>query len=463
MKHTLKWRTLVVAVVCIAALLAFTACGSKSFSLQASQVSADVLGEQAYATLTDIATNHKDRTYAAQQDIALARSFADMLRACGYEPSQRYSVQADGKTEYGLQSYDYMVQNESGEKQQYTAYNVKYGITRPQATQTIVLAANYGTSNATVDGSYESGAGVAVLLTVARAIAAQDIGYNIEIVLLGADNASLYGSQAYYDSLTPAARDQIALYIAFDQPVGGDYLYLYGRDWQTDYQDYFYAVAQTTQTATQPIPADKHVVRGKYTDNATQEYFHIGMIGQGYYFQNIGIPTLSVASRNWSDASNPYGVERAGLANVQYTESDSLLEMNNRLGGADKTARALGEAAAVIVAGLTEQPETLVQVLNAAQEQAAVRGGQEYGVQLALEITLKVLAVAAVIALLLLARKYVRNHKDAYTARMQQAQQQHMPQQQNVDVFGEDLSAGTHGQNGSDDNTGGSDGVFEDF
>ena len=100
--------------------------------------------------------------------------------------------------------------------------------TLPGAThETIVLGAHYD-SVAQGPGANDNGSGTATVLELARVLRAADMPYTIQIVLFGAEEIGLVGSQYYVDSLTPLARERIVAMLNFDMVGVGEQLMVGG-------------------------------------------------------------------------------------------------------------------------------------------------------------------------------------------------------------------------------------------
>ena len=67
-------------------------------------------------------------------------------------------------------------------------------------------------------------------------------------------------------------------------------------------------------------------------EDSIYSYSHFGMFGNHVYFMNELIPTLSYASFNWEDKTNPSWSEKKGEENVYETGNDTLETMVKRVG-----------------------------------------------------------------------------------------------------------------------------------
>ena len=99
--------------------------------------------------------------------------------------------------------------------------------------KTIVLGAHYDSTAAKKGslGATDNGAGVAAMLTIAKAIKqhTQTLDYNIRFIAFGAEEIGLQGSKYYVKQLAkqPGALANIAAMINFDTIAGGDLVYVH--------------------------------------------------------------------------------------------------------------------------------------------------------------------------------------------------------------------------------------------
>lgn len=461
---------IVAALVCIAVLSALGACTqAQTFELQAVDRDADGYGAQAYAYMQRLTTDFADRTSggASDGDKKFAFWAAAELSAMGYTPIDRFKAVTDDADNpvAGVGEFSYEFDDSNKDREHGKSYNVTFVKPCENPRGTIVIAAGYDNVYADkaqptgVEGSYQSAAEIAMLLTIAQALRDAQLPYRVEFVLLGQETYGYIGSYRYYEALTVEERAQIAMFVSLDHPVGGDRLYLYGRDKQTDYQNYFYAVARANGYTAQDVPADKHVVRAALFEDGRTQYFHSGMIGHHVYFQDAGIPTLSVASRNWEADDNPVGTERAGMENVLYTERDTLLQMNERMGGHEATRLALGQATALLIGALVDYPEQLTAALDTARMQEVGRTAQSSVTNLAMDVVFKIAVIGALLGVVFWIRKRVADRREYYQTRMQQA---HPPVEpvKPIDVFGLDSDDPDADRSKNDSDGGNADDLF---
>ena len=93
----------------------------------------------------------------------------------------------------------------------------------------VVLGAHYDTTPGT-QGANDNGSGVAALMTIIREIADEDFPFELWLVLFGAEEIGLYGSQHFVDSLTMEERDSIVAMLNFDVVGTGEYAEVIGDD-----------------------------------------------------------------------------------------------------------------------------------------------------------------------------------------------------------------------------------------
>ena len=93
----------------------------------------------------------------------------------------------------------------------------------------VVLGAHYDTTPGT-QGANDNGSGVAALMTIIREIADEDFPFDLWIVLFGAEEIGLFGSQHFVGSLTMEERDSIVAMLNFDVVGTGEFAEVIGAD-----------------------------------------------------------------------------------------------------------------------------------------------------------------------------------------------------------------------------------------
>ena len=93
----------------------------------------------------------------------------------------------------------------------------------------VVLGAHYDTTPGT-QGANDNGSGVAALMTIIREIADEDFPFDLWIVLFGAEELGLFGSQHFVGSLTMEERDSIVAMLNFDVVGTGEFAEVIGAD-----------------------------------------------------------------------------------------------------------------------------------------------------------------------------------------------------------------------------------------
>ena len=91
----------------------------------------------------------------------------------------------------------------------------------------VVLGAHYD-SVPSLPGANDNAAGTAVLLTVAKSLAGQDLPFTVRFIPFGSEELGLRGSRAYLDSLTEEEASRIVAMLNFDALATGSAIRLLG-------------------------------------------------------------------------------------------------------------------------------------------------------------------------------------------------------------------------------------------
>mgnify|MGYP006962069258 FL=1 len=147
------------------------------------------------------------------------------------------------------------------------------------------------------------------------------------------------------------------------------------------------------------------------------------------------------------------------MENVLYTERDTLLQMNERMGGHDATRLALGQATALLIGALVDYPEQLTAALDTARMQEVGRTAQSSVTNLAMDVVFKIAVIGALLGVVFWIRKRVADRREYYQTRMQQA---HPPVEpvKPIDVFGLDSDVADGERSKNDSDGGNADGLF---
>lgn len=440
--------SIVVALVAISA----TGCTHASFDLTAQDKIS--VGEEAYGYLALFANpEYADRSADTGKDLEFCKYLADKLTNWGYVPK---AVESDGVA--GIEKFNYYY--DDGERvYSGSSYNVEF--TKSASTQSkgrIILTAQYDnrysySGIATgADGSYESGASVAALLTISRLLSDKDLDFDITIAFLGCSTISYNGAEHMLKGMSDVQKQEVLLAIDISNIIGGDYTYLYTVDKRTDYGDFFDQLATVNGLDFAPVPNDKKVGSASLIDNGLYNYFHVGMFSNNMYFMNECIPTLTISSFNWDKSGNSGRVEFDGKESLLQTPADSLSNMVERVGEDEIKAR-FDDIVGVVYLAIAEEGETLAGALATAREQMPSRLAQSAVANSVLTVAPKIIVVTALILIIFQVRKRVNDNKEKYLA-IRHANAKTQP----IDVFGFDDE---DDKDNTDDNSDG--GVFEGF
>lgn len=448
----MKKKILLTIISIIVALVAVcaTGCSHAEFDLAAQQkVGA---GEEAFGYLTTIDEQYPDRTPDSGEDFEFCKYLADQLTSWGYTPK---AVESEGVA--GIEKFNYYY--DDGERvYSGSSYNVEF--TKSATTQSkgrIILTAQYDNAysyagvSTQADGSYESGASVAALLTISRLLSDKDLDFDLTVAFLGCSTISYNGAEYMFKNMSEEQKQDALLAIDISNIIGGDYTYLYTIDKSTDYGDFFDQLAAVNNLDFTPVPQDKKVGSAMLIDNGLYNYFHVGMLGNNMFFMNEGIPTLTISSFNWDKSGSNGRVEMDGKDSLLQTPADTLNNMIDRVGEDNIKAR-FDSIVNVVYLAVAEEGDTLASALATARDQMPSRLAQSSVANSVLTVAPKIIIVTALILLMLAVRKRVNDDKEKYLA-IKHANDK----SQNIDVFGFD---GEDKDNTDDKSDGG---VFEGF
>lgn len=372
----MKKRKIILATIILVILITavcLTGCSSDNEGIATNPSYID--GLDSYNTLKAFVELFPDRTSGNTVTVAgttinnadlAAEWIAQQFRAIGLQPS----------VENGLQEVKYT--NNRANKRSETAYNVIYKIDSPNTDKRVVISAHYDNVSSWIanetavggEGVYTSAAGIAALIETAKALVSlSNLPYDVEFVAFGATEPGMFGSQKYLESLTAQQKTDTLLMVDYDRPAGGDSLYMYADEVDTDHYDYFYKAAKDNDLFISDIPANKREYLYSALPQSDLLYYNEPMVGDHYYFRLNGINTISFISANFKDRSNMLLSEMGGKKNVRYTSSDTLAEMVARHGGIgvgeEEISKRIDSAVSVIVKGL--QGDEFVEVMQSSQ------------------------------------------------------------------------------------------------
>lgn len=459
----MKKKVLILITICMLTLLVFVGgCQSKSFEVNQHQA-LDV-GDKAYSYMELMSTDYADRTFGMGKDKLVAVYLAKKLSEWGYTPQDSKIDGVAGINEYT--SYVTADENANTGK----GYNVVFSKKAVgESRGEIILSAQYDnlyshkTYGTTADGSYESGASIGALLTLAELIKDKDMPFDLTIAFFDGGSLNWTGSAYFVSQMDVVRMDNILLAVDFANIVGGDYNYAYSIDKATDYGKFFDTINKVDSLGMKAVPADKRIANGMLIEDGLYSYFHTGMLSNNIFLMNKGVPTLTLMSLNWSDKSVPSRVEMKGKENVYQTPADNFGNLKNRV-GEEKIKSSLNSFVSLIYNALVLEQNMLVDSLATARDQMPSHMAQNYLTNTILSIGLKILTVVAMVVVMSKFRKIVNKDRDKYMQKIANAQEkQH---EEPIDVFGFDApknESTTNADNNKTDGTNNNDDVFDGF
>ena len=293
------------------------------------------------------------------------------------------------------------------------------------------------------EGTYGSATSVAAALAIADRLAESKTQYDLTFAFVGCSQFDNEGIRTLLSE-----REEPLLVVNLNRLGGGTYNYIYSAEVETDFNDAFYAAANTVGGGTfKPVPGNTHAVAATIIEDQPNDYTHIGMYGGNLFTMSRGIPTVSFLSLDWSSDTNSFYTEIDGKENIYNTSGDTYENMIARLGeNGEETLRAGLNGVADTVATMLspENGEVLAEVLATAPEQASVAAQQSHAeAGMYTRLALIIAAVIAAVALTMVGRN---KHAKETMQRVNEAQ----PYDPNTDVFDDapDDKEGGDGQEG---------------
>jgi aminopeptidase YwaD len=172
-----------------------------------------------------------------------------------------------------------------------------------EAGRTILLGAHYD-SVPVGPGANDNASGVAVVLELARVLAARGLGEQVVVVAFAGEEQGLIGSRAYVDRLSPAERDRIAAMLNLDMVGQGKELRIAsGGGAQAER----YAKLAAEIAAANGIPARTA------TAGADSDHWPFAEQGIPVLFFDTGIDPYYHTSEDTIDKLEPATVKSSGL------------------------------------------------------------------------------------------------------------------------------------------------------
>ncbi len=417
-------KILVFAIVLLTVFVTifFAGCSSPTMEVNIPDVIASLdfnIADTAYGYLQDLAGDElKNRTFGTQGELDSAKYIASVMSDLGYE--SQYS--SDGIK--GLQGFKTTIKRFGGEQvSDAQGYNVIFSKKSgsEKSNGEIILACQYDnlySEKADIsgnlwkaDGSYESGASVAILLTLAQALKDSTLDYDLTFAFFTCGCYGWKGAMNYTENLDRNQLDKIALVLNFAMLGGGDNWYIYTGESANTYGKYLYKCGEGYLTA---VPKDRNVGQFYLTEDAKYSYTNVGMLSNQYYFDLKGIPTANFLSLNWEINDNPLFSEMKGKDNVYHTKSDTLENMIERK-GEEAIKSQLFETVRVTLTALDKSNQnTLKSCLGVAKSEAP-NGKMQSGKSANLaNLIFKVVLIAGLVVASYVIKNYLNKNLDKY-------------------------------------------------
>ena len=281
------------------------------------------------------------------------------------------------------------------------------------------------------EGTYGSATSVAAALAIADRLEEAETQYDIVFAFVG---CSQFDNEGIREMLAEHGKPDLV--VNLNRLGGGTYNYIYSAEVETDFNDAFYAAANTVGGGTfKPVPGNTHAVAATIIEDQPNDYTHIGMYGGNLFTMSRGIPTVSFLSLDWSSDTNSFYTEIDGKENIYNTSGDTYENMIARLGeNGEETLRAGLNGVADTVATMLapENGQTLAEVLATAPEQASVAAQQSHAeAGMYTRLALIIAAVIAAVALTMVGRN---KHAKDTMRKLSEAK----PYDPDADVFDDD-------------------------
>ena len=154
----------------------------------------------------------------------------------------------------------------------------------------VIIGAHYDTTPAT-QGASDNASGTSVVLTIAKHAAEREYPFGIRVILFGAEENGLYGSEHYVDAMSETQIEEALAMLNFDALGAGTTFKIIGDD----------ALVEEALSIGQELGMNEI---GLFSD---EPWVSGGYSGAGDYgpFRAAGIPVLSVFSDDFSRINSP--------------------------------------------------------------------------------------------------------------------------------------------------------------
>ena len=423
-------RICAVAIVLSAVILTafLVGCTSPKFDINTVEVDEQSIKDTAYEYMQILADESlRDRTLGTQGALDSATFIARQMKKFGYEGA------VSSQPVEGLQEFKTTFQRFDGvDVSEALAYNVIFSkkSNSEESKGEIILACSYDNLYAeklniggdlwNADGSYESGASVAVLLTLAELLYDMPCDYDLTFAFFTGGCYGWKGAMNYVDNLDRTALDKISLMLNFATLGGGDNWYIYTGESANTYGKYLNACAEGYATA---VPKDRNIGQFILTEDAKFNYANVGMLSNQYFFDLKDVPTANVLSLNWGINDNPLVTEIKGKDNVYHTKNDSLQNMIERKGEENIKTQLFEIVKSTLNALDSSNVEALTSSLDVAKDELTDASAQNGKSATLVSIIVKVVLIASLIALTYVIKTNLTKNFDKYVKAKKEREQ----------------------------------------
>lgn len=448
-------KKIIICVVLFILIMSFVGCAGsynptleKSSVTQLPQNSVETLGGIAKDKMSTLATEFPNRTSGEGNNSYLfAKKISTDMTTLGYG----YKEGMDEEKTKGVTTFKF---KSPIDNKDYEGYNAFFDLSaKSEVSKGKIVFACYYDNNYSVkvgeklleaDGSYESGASIAVMFTLAEYFIANPIDYDITFAFFDAGTFGYKGAYEYTKKMTAEEKNAISLFINFSHIIGGDNLYAFSRDKAVDYNGFTYAVAKANELNLTKVPSNKRVKLASLDENSPYPYFHMGMLGNHLPIMYNKIPSINYISANWETNQNPGMTESKGKQNIIETSEDTFAKMIERF-GEDKIKERLGEIVALNIAMLStpEYMATFDNAMTNARKQEVNFSAIAPKTSNLITIIMVVALVAGIMAVSMAVKNSIQKNKSQYKI-IDPLQQvlKNMPNiDEEADIFGEQFSS----------------------
>ena len=180
-------------------------------------------------------------------------------------------------------------------------------------------------------GAYESGTSVATLMSIIDYYAdkyeeIQNRDFSLVFVFFGAANYNNAGANEYSDK-TMNATDRLNTLAYFDiGSMGGETLYMYADESETEHEKFVFDAAQSSQISISTLPDNMPIIDGIYLEDVY--YAHYGMFGNQGPFMQKNIPCVRLFSGAFG-GFNLSPLEVSGEKNISGTNGDTFAALES--------------------------------------------------------------------------------------------------------------------------------------